>query len=160
MRKGRERMTTAKAITTAVLGGIRHHPGRALTVAAALVAASVYTSSAVASAGPEATLAVTSSELHAAPAPLIMNFDGSLTGPRMRTYARPRVVPVPWNVDGCDHDYGTANVCVPWQIPAPNPEAACAWLKENGFYLPLKVYGTNRQHLPESGPGYVCAGAR
>jgi hypothetical protein len=149
--------TTTKAITAAVFAGIRHHPGRALAVGAALVAVSVYTGSAVASAGPEASLAVTSAELHATPAPLVMNFDGSLTGPRMKTYTRARIVPVPWNVDGCDHDYGTANVCVPWQIPAPNPEAACGWLKGNGFYLPLKVYGTNRQHLPENAQGYVCA---
>jgi hypothetical protein len=150
---------TLKAVLAAILTGTRQHPGRALAVGAALVAASVYTSSAVASAGPEASLTVTSAELHAAPAPLIMNFDGSLAGPRMKTYAHPRVVPVPWNVDGCDHDYGTANVCVPWQIPAAGPQAACAWLKENGFYLPLKVYGRNRQHLPEDTQGYVCAKA-
>jgi hypothetical protein len=147
---------TVKSITTTVLAGTRHHPGRALAVGAALVAASVYTGSAVASAGPEASLAVTPAELHAAPAPLVMNFDGSLTGARMKTYTRPRVVPVSWNVDGCDHDYGTANVCVPWQIPAAGPQAACGWLKGNGFHLPLKVYGTNRQHLPENAQGYVC----
>jgi hypothetical protein len=150
-------MTTIRAMVMAVLTGIRHHPGRALTVCAALVAVSVYTSSAVASAGPEATLAVTQAELHAMPAPLVMNFDGSLTGPRVKPHTHEQVVPVPWNVDGCDHDYGTANVCVPWQIPAPNPEAACAWLKANGFNLPLKVYRTNRQHLPENAQGYVCA---
>jgi hypothetical protein len=144
--------------TAAVLAGIRRHPGRTLAVCAALVAVSVYTSTSVASAGPEATLTVTSAELHAALAPLVMNFDGSLSGQQVTQYKHPRVVPIQWNVDGCDHDYGTPNVCVPWQVPASTPEAACAWLRANGFG-PLKVYGTNRQHLRENAAGYVCAGA-
>jgi hypothetical protein len=150
---------TIKTTLMTVLAGIRHHPGRVLTVGAALVAATAYTSSAVASAGPEPSLTVTSAELQATAAPLVMNFDGSLTGARMKTYKHLRVVPVPWNVDGCDHDYGAADLCVPWQIPAPSPEAACAWLRQNGFYLPLKVYGTNRQHLPENAQGFACAGS-
>jgi hypothetical protein len=142
----------------AILAGARHHPGRALAACAALVAVSVITSTSVASAGPEATLAVTPAELHATPAPLVMNFDSSLSGPRVVSHTHAWSVSAKWNIDGCDHDYGQPGVCVPWEIPAPNPEAACAWLKAHGFG-PLKVYGTNRQHLPENADGYVCAGA-
>ena len=151
-------MNMMRTMTTTVLAGIRRHPGRALVVCAALVGVSVFTGQTVASAGPEATLAVPQTQLRATAAPLVMNFDGSLTGQRMKTYTHPRVIAVAWNVDGCDHDYGQPNVCVPWKIPAASPEAACAWLKAHGFG-PLKVLGTNRQHLPENAAGYVCAGA-
>jgi hypothetical protein len=95
----------------------------------------------------------------AAPAPLVMNFDGSMPGAVNKTNKADHPTAEPWNLDGYDHDYGTANVCVLWKIPAATPEAACAWLKANGFVLPLKVYGTNRQHLPENAAGYVCVGA-
>jgi len=152
-------MNTIKTMTATVLSGVRRHPGRAAAVCAALVAAGVFAGQTVASAGPAPSLAVTPAELHAKPAPLVMDFDNGLTGPRLKAHTRRYSVPVAWNVDGCDHDYGTPNVCVPWQIPAATPEAACAWLKANQFYLPLKVYGTNRQHLPENAKGYVCAGA-
>jgi hypothetical protein len=143
--------TTAKAVP----GGIRRHPGRTLAICVPLLAVSVFTGTTVASARPEATLAVSPSALSATPAPLVENFDGGLTGPRMKTYTHPRVIPIPFNEDGCDHNYGTPNQCVPWKIPAP-PGQACAWLQSNGFG-PLKVYGTNRQNLPENAAGYVCA---
>ncbi len=55
-------------------------------------------------------------------------------------------------MDGCDHDYGAPNVCVPWSIPGATPEAKCAWLTSNGFGE-LKVYGTNRQDLAENAAG-------
>jgi len=152
-------MNTMRTMTTTVLAGIKRHPGRALAVCAALAGISVFTGQTVASAGPEATLAVSQAQLHARPAPLVMNFDGSLTGARAKTSKYNRPIPESWNMDGCDHDYGQPDVCVPWQIPASSPQAACAWLKANAFYLPLKVYGTNRQHLPENAEGYVCAGA-
>ena len=63
---------------------------------------------------------------------------------------------VAWNEDGCDHDYGTPNQCVPWQIPGSTGAARCAWLESMGFGA-IKVYGTNRQDLPENAQGYVCA---
>jgi len=151
-------MNTMRTMTTTVLAGIRRHPGRALAVCTALVGISVFTGTTVASAGPEATLAVSQAQLHAKPAPLVWNFDGSLTGARVKASKSSHPIPEAWNLDGCDHDYGQPNVCVPWKIPASTPQAACAWLKANGFG-PLKVYGTNRQRLPENAQGYVCAGA-
>jgi hypothetical protein len=150
-------VSTMRTSSRAMLAGIRRHPGRALAVCAALAAASVITSTSLASAGPEASLAVSQAELHAAPAPLVMNFDSGMSGTQVKSGKPADSIPAKWS-DGCDHDYGQPGVCVPWQIPAPNPAAACAWLKANGF-LPIKVYGINRQDLPENAEGYVCAGA-
>jgi hypothetical protein len=145
------RMTAA-----AVVAGVRRRPGRALAVCAALVAASVIAGTSVASAGPQASLALTRAQLHAAPAPLVMNWDNHLSGRQVVSHNKGWSVPAKWNIDGCDHDYGAPTMCVPWKIPAPNPQAACSWLKAHGFG-PLKVYGINRQHLPENADGYVCA---
>jgi hypothetical protein len=150
-------MNTMRAKATAAVTGIRRHPGRALAACVALAAVSVFTGTTVASAHPAPTLAVSKAELHAAPAPLVDNFDTNLTGAHVKAYKHAYAVPVQWNVDGCDHDYGQPGQCVPWEIPASTPRAACAWLKSNGFG-PLKVYGTNRQNLPENAQGYVCAG--
>ena len=150
-------MKTMRTKATAAVTGIRRHPGRALAACVALAAVSVFTGTTVASAHPAPTLAVSQAELHAAPAPLVDNFDTNLTGAHVKAYKHAYAVPVQWNVDGCDHDYGQPDQCVPWKIPASTPQAACAWLKSNGFG-PLKVYGTNRQNLPENAQGYVCAG--
>ena len=143
--------------TKNVFGAIRRHPGRTLAVCVPLVAVSVFTGSTMASAQPEATLAVSPSAASAAPAPYVPSFDSG-TAPKTRIVKNKRNIPVkePVNIDGCDHDYGAPGQCVPWQIPASSPQAACAWLRANGFG-PLKVYGTNRQHLPENSAGYVCA---
>jgi len=151
-------MSTLRTTITNVLAGIRRHPGRALAICVPLVAAGVFAGTAAASAGPEATLAVSRAELHAEPAPFIMNFDGSMPGTRVVANKHDRPVREPMNVDGCDYDYGQPEQCVPWQIPGPAPEAKCAWLKANAF-LPLRLVGVNRQHLPVSARGYVCAGA-
>jgi hypothetical protein len=143
--------------TKNVFGAIRRHPGRTLAVCVPLVAVSVFTGSTMASAQPEATLAVSPSAASASPAPYVMTFDGG-TPAKTRIVKNKRDVPVkePVNIDGCDHDYGAPGQCVPWQIPASSPQAACPWLRANGFG-PLKVYGTNRQHLPENSAGFVCA---
>lgn len=151
-------MQTIGTSVKAVLAWIRHRPGRALAISVPLLAVAVLTGPAVASPHPEPTLAVTRAELNAAPAPLVRTFAESPTGPQMKTYKHTHRVPIAWNVDGCDHDYGTPNVCVPWKIPASSGQAACAWLRANGFG-PLRVYGTNRQYLPENSQGYVCARA-
>ena len=155
-----EQTSARRSAARAVLAGIRRHPGRTLAICVPLAAAvSVLAGAQVASAGPQAFLAVSPAQATAAPAPLVMNFDGSMPGAVDRTSKADHPMAEPWNLDGCDHDYGTANVCVPWKIPAATPAAACAWLKANGLFLPLKVYGTNRQHLPENAAGYVCARA-
>jgi hypothetical protein len=158
-------MTAKHAHSTAVatkaviaLAVIKRHPGRALAICVPVLAVSVFTGTTVASAGPEATLAVPLAAQTATPAPHVLNVGGDLTGTRAPANKRPHDIREPINIDGCDNDYGTDGQCVPWQIPASSPEAACAWLKANGFG-PLKVYGTNRQHLPENAEGYVCAGA-
>jgi hypothetical protein len=139
-----------------VFGAIRRHPGRTLAVCVPLVAVSVFTGSTMASAQPEATLAVSPSAASAAPAPYVPSFGSSEAGSTRVVKNRDVPVKEPANIDGCDHNYGAPGQCVPWQIPASSPQAACAWLKANGFG-PLKVYGTNRQNLPENAEGYVCA---
>jgi hypothetical protein len=143
--------------TKNVFGAIRRHPGRTLAVCVPLVAVSVFTGTTMASAQPEATLAVSPSAASATPAPYVMNFGDGTPG-KTRVVKNKSDAPIkePVNIDGCDHNYGTPGQCVPWQIPASSPQAACAWLKANGFG-PLKVYGTNRQSLPENSAGYVCA---
>ncbi len=142
--------------TKNVFGAIRRHPGRTLAVCVPLVAVSVFTGTTMASAQPEATLAVSPSAASASPAPYVPYFGGSAPGKTRVVKNRDVPVKEPVNVDGCDHDYGAPSQCVPWQIPGSSPQAACAWLKANGFG-PLYVYGTNRQHLPENSAGYVCA---
>jgi hypothetical protein len=136
------------------LAGVRRHPVRAAAICVPLVVASVFTGTTIASAGPQATLAVPAAALNAAPAQHVMIFDNDLPSqPAQAKLVTPKIA---WNVDGCDHDYGTANVCVPWAIPGATPQAKCAWLASNGFAA-LKVYGTDRQDLPENDEGYVCA---
>ena len=143
--------------TNNVFGAIRRHPGRTLAVCVPLVAVSVFTGTTMASAQPEATLAVSPSAASASPAPYVPSFGGSVAG-KTRIVKNKRDIPIkePVNIDGCDHDYGTPGQCIPWQIPASSPQAACAWLQANGFG-PLQVVGVNRQHLPENSAGYVCA---
>jgi hypothetical protein len=137
------------------LAMVRRHPVLTSAIGLSLLGASVFTSQSMASATPEPTLAVSASALNAAPAPDVQIY---AQGPAVRATHGPHSVNLP-HVDGCDHDYGYANQCVPWAIPGGSPTADCAWLKSNGFGA-LKVTGTNRQHLPETmldGEPYVCA---
>jgi hypothetical protein len=134
--------------------GVRRHPVRAAAICVPLIAASVITGTSMASARPQATLAVPVTALNAAPAQHVMLFDNNLPAqPAKVKLATPKIA---WNEDGCDHDYGAPNVCVPWAIPGATAAAKCSWLTSNGF-ADLKQYGTNRQDLPESAEGYVCA---
>ena len=139
----------------AVLAAVRHRPWRALAICVPLLAASVLTGTTVAAAHPEPTLAVPKSALNAAPAPFVRSFNSPLTGKREAVYKHPRHIHEGWNVDGCDHDYGTANQCVPWKIPASSGQAPCAWLKANGFG-PVRVYYKDRQHLDTNQDGIAC----
>jgi hypothetical protein len=137
------------------LAGVRRHPARAAAIGVPLlVAASVLAGTTMASAGPQPTLAVSAAALKAAPAQHVMLFDNDQPGRAAKV--KPRTPKIAWNVDGCDHDYGTPNVCVPWAIPGATPQAKCAWLRSNGF-AELKLNGANRQDLPEDAQGYVCA---
>jgi hypothetical protein len=140
--------------TRGALTAVRRHPVLTVAVCAPVLAASIFYGSTMASATPTPTLAVSSAALHAAPAQHVLLFDDGL--PKTGADVKPTPVTIPWNEDGCDHDYGTANQCVPWTIPGSTSQAKCAWLRSNGFG-PLQVAGTNRQDLTENAQGYVCA---
>jgi len=88
------------------------------------------------------------------PAPHILNFANKLSGARIKLPTGPTHVAVPWNVDGCDHAYGTANQCVPWTIPG-RAANRCHWLAAHGFGK-LKVRGTDRLHLDTNGDRMAC----
>jgi hypothetical protein len=60
----------------------------------------------------------------------------------------------PITVDGCDHDYGTPNQCVPITYPAGVTDR-CAWLLAHGFG-PMKVVGTDTEHLDIDHNGIAC----
>lgn len=67
--------------------------------------------------------------------------------------------PVPVQLDGCDHTYGTPNQCVPWAFPpgiANTTPAKCAWLNAHGL-RDLPVHGTDRHHLDPRHRGLACA---
>jgi hypothetical protein len=150
--------TLIKAKARVALGGIRRHPMRAAAICVPLIAASVFTGTSMASAQPEATLDVPAAAVNAAPAQHVMIYDNKLTGQKVTGMNSKAAVKMPANEDGCDDDYGSPNQCVPWQIPAASPQADCAWLRSNGFG-PLKIVGTNRQHLPVTvvdGVSYAC----
>jgi hypothetical protein len=69
--------------------------------------------------------------------------------------ASPAIVPP--NVDGCDHGYGTAGMCVPWEFPAgvTSYKQKCAWLKDN-HYPQLAVHGTDRLQLDPDKNKIAC----
>jgi hypothetical protein len=136
------------------LAAVRRHPARAAAIGVPLlVAVSVLTNATMASAGPQARLAIPAGARNAAPAQHVMLFDNDL--PKTGAVVKSAPVKIAFNEDGCDHDYGTPNQCVPWQVPGSTGAARCAWLESMGFGA-IKVYGTNRQDLPENAEGYVC----
>jgi hypothetical protein len=149
--------TTRGAVSNAVrnaVGSVRRHPVRAAAICVPLLAVSVFTSQSMASATPTPTLAVSSAAASAPSAQHVMLFDNDMSGQKVTGMNSKAPVKEPANVDGCDADYGTPGQCVPWTIPASTPAAACTWLRSMGFG-PLKVVGTNRQHLPVVN-GYAC----
>lgn len=140
-----------------VASGIRRHPGRAAAVAISLLAASVLTGTTMASATPEPRLAVSLTQLNAAPAQDINGtFADGLQGQVVKLHKDMAKLQARMGDDGCDHNYGNGNpnVCVPWQIPAPHGKA-CAFLLANGFTA-LTVEGTDRQHLDTNHDGIAC----
>jgi hypothetical protein len=144
-----------KPFGRSVLTGVRNHPWWAAAVAVPVLAASVVTGTTMASAGPQPTLAVSASALQAKPSAHVMNFAAAPGAKRMHPHGDGKGIKESWHIDGCDHDYGTANQCVPWKIPGATVQAKCAWLQAHGFG-PLSVPGTNRQHLPENAEGHAC----
>jgi len=143
-----------KPFGQSVLTGVRNHPRWAAAIAVPVLAASVITGTTMASARPEPTLAVSASAFHAKPGSHVLKFAGA-GGRQIHPRGHAKSVKESWHVDGCDHDYGTGDQCVPWSIPGATSQAKCAWLQSHGFG-PLTVPGTNRQHLPESAAGVAC----
>ena len=138
------------------LAGVRRHPARAAAIGVPLlVAASVLAGTTMASAGPEADARGRGGGAERGPGPAR---DALRQRPARRagagsSWSRPRSRGT-WTA--ATTTTARANVCVPWTIPGATPQAKCAWLTSNGF-TDLKVYGTDRQDLPEDAQGYVCA---
>jgi hypothetical protein len=138
-----------------VLARARSRRKRTATIVIALVAAvPVVVGATAAAAHPTASLPVPPSAVGARPAPHILDFARGLRGARLKLPKGPSHVTVAWNVDGCDHDYGRANQCVPWTIPAPAGHG-CQWLAAHGFG-PLKVRGRDRLGLDTNHDGIAC----
>ncbi|GAB2861428.1 hypothetical protein GCM10022221_71540 [Actinocorallia aurea] len=70
--------------------------------------------------------------------------------------AKKSPVPVPENVDGCDHAYGVS-ICVPWEFPKGVDSAAekCEYLKVRGFTR-LEVPGRDRHGLDPDKNKIAC----
>jgi hypothetical protein len=134
------------------LAAVRRHPARAAAICVPLVAVSVFSGTTMASARPQATLPVPAGAVNAAPAQHVMLFGNNLSGHVAKFKSAPKIA---FNEDGCDHNYGSPNQCVPWQIPGSTGAARCAWLESMGFGA-VQVSGTNRQDLPEDAQGYAC----
>jgi hypothetical protein len=138
-------------------GAARRHPWRAiLAVGVPVAAATVITSTTMASAQPEVTLPLSATASSAAPAAHIIQVAQAATGQVDNVKPGAVEVAVPVHMSGCDTNYGTANQCVPLTIPGSTPAAKCAWLKSMGFGA-LQVTVTNDQSLPENAAGYVCS---
>jgi hypothetical protein len=90
----------------------------------------------------------------ASPAPHILEFARDLHGERMVLPDGPSPVPMTDDLDGCDHDYGTAAQCVPYSFP-PGTTNACTWLAEHGFG-PIAVKGRDRHNLDTDHDGIAC----
>jgi hypothetical protein len=58
------------------------------------------------------------------------------------------------NADGCDHNYGTANQCVPWTFPAGVTDK-CAWLHAHNLSS-IQVRGRDRQGLDTNHDRVAC----
>ena len=138
-----------------VLTRVRSTRRRAAATVIVLLAAMVVVAGATAAAaGPAPSLSVQKAAAGARPAPHILDFARGLRGARLKLPKGPSHVPVAWNVDGCDHDYGGANQCVPWTIPA-SAGHGCPWLAAHRFG-PLKVHGRDRLGLDTNHDGIAC----
>jgi hypothetical protein len=138
-----------------ILGNVRGRPRRTALMIAPLVAGAAIFAGATASAAHDAPhLDVPAKAAAQRPGPYVHDFARGLKNKPLRNPRGPRHVTVAWNVDGCDHDYGTANQCVPWAIPAPAGQR-CQWLSAHGFG-PLRVYGRDRQNLDSNQDGIAC----
>jgi hypothetical protein len=138
-----------------ILNSLRKRPRRTALIAVPLVAVAAVVAGTTASAAHDTPhLAVSAKAGAQRPAPYIHDFARGLRDKPLKNPSGPHHVGVAWNVDGCDHDYGTVNQCVPWNIPAPAGQR-CQWLAAQGFG-PLKVAGRDREHLDTNRDGVAC----
>jgi hypothetical protein len=137
-----------------IFAWVRTGRGLALVILIALFAASVgvLARPTMAAAHPSAAMVV--SHKTDRPAPHVFAFARDLHGSRWKLPKGPSHVKVAWNVDGCDHAYGSANQCVPWDIPGP-ARNRCHWLAAHGFGK-LKIRGRDRLHLDTNRDGVAC----
>jgi hypothetical protein len=83
-------------------------------------------------------------------APYVQGF-GPQSGSTVPT---PGTKPTTAPVDGCDHDYGTANQCVPWNFPA-NVTDRCGWLSAHHMSA-LRIHGRDRLGLDTNHDQIAC----
>ena len=94
--------------TQKILSSLRAHPRRAAVIAVPIVAITAAVAGTTASAAHDAPyLAVSARAAAQRPAPYIHDFARGLKNKPLRNGTGPHHVAVAWNVDGCDHDYGT-----------------------------------------------------
>jgi hypothetical protein len=130
-------------------------PGPAVAILIALFPASIIVLAGTTTVAAHPSPAMTAPARKATPTPHIFDdFARDLRGPRWKLPKGPSHVNVAWNVDGCDHAYGSANQCVPWNIPGP-AGSRCHWLAAHGFG-PLKVRGRDRLNLDTNQDGVAC----
>jgi hypothetical protein len=84
------------------------------------------------------------------PAPYVQAFGPQSAPPLPKPGGKPSLA----NVDGCDHDYGTANQCVPWSFPTGVTDR-CAWLRAHNFSA-LRVRGQDRLGLDTNHDRIAC----
>jgi hypothetical protein len=85
-------------------------------------------------------------------APFVQAFGQQSASPRPpQPRTRPSVVP---HLDGCDHNYGTVNQCVPWSFPDGVTDR-CGWLREHHFGA-LRVRGVDRLGLDTNHDRIAC----
>jgi hypothetical protein len=63
-------------------------------------------------------------------------------------------VELPYNVNGCDFNYGNVGQCIPAQFPASVTDR-CAWLARQGL-VSIPVNGTDRHGLDVDGDRIAC----
>ncbi|MDX6743532.1 hypothetical protein [Actinocorallia sp. A-T 12471] len=92
----------------------------------------------------------------ASPEPVAPGVTMTPPDPKAIEKAKASPIPVPENVDGCDHAYGVS-ICVPWEFPKEVNTAAkkCEYLKVRGFTR-LEVPGRDRHGLDPDKNKIAC----
>ncbi|GAA0425075.1 hypothetical protein Acor_36630 [Acrocarpospora corrugata] len=132
---------------------------RVTRLAVALTAAAIAVPSAVlfaaqASGAPDARPAPV---VRATPGPHVLPFAKKLRSPRPRLAARPKKLDIPASIDGCDHAYGTAGQCVPWDFPKlAKGETRCDWIRAHKLAGITVNNPRDRHRLDPDRNGIAC----